>query len=434
MSAKVGIPCMKCSINPSQTINKNSGKKSKTCGVSSAWREMNDDRLGRDETIDKEMTHLNVWMEGSSDMDLVGQVEKEIDRINEERRSFGKRGLRADAVSVIAIVEKPNMDYMKNLSYEQRVEFLNKSHEVMKDLLHEWNPNWKMLASVQHHDEFGGLSAHNHSLVMVSTKDKEGIANMCAFKEYNLKFFNHINKNYPARMRSLGFEAEDVRTFDQLSEQEKLERKLHPEEHGVDAVLYKQRKHEELKQSIKDLEIKQADLNQELEKKVIEITEASSLSTYKTVVKENENLKSELALKDKIIEKLKVEIESLKFSVQNWKQKFVDISRQAGSKLMKVFGFETKDETIDAFPQQKIVAELNKMQGLIIAENPSKYRVVPNQSDNTFNIVCKENGNYKTIEKGFKTRVDAQKRIKEMMKMYQTLLPKLKDHLKRKVE
>lgn len=434
MSAKVGIPCMKCSINPSQTINKNSGKKSKTCGVSSAWREMNDDRLGRDETIDKEMTHLNVWMEGSSDMDLVGQVEKEIDRINEERRSFGKRGLRVDAVSVIAIVEKPNMDYMKNLSYEQRVEFLNKSHEVMKDLLHEWNPNWKMLASVQHHDEFGGLSAHNHSLVMVSTKDKEGIANMCAFKEYNLKFFNHINKNYPARMRSLGFEVEDVRTFDQLSEQEKLDRKLHPEEHGVDAVLYKQRKHEELKQSIKDLEVKKADLNQELEKKVIEITEAPSLSTYKTVIKENENLKSELALKDKIIEKLKIEIESLKLSVQNWKQKFLDISRQAGSKLMEVFGFETKDENMDVFPQQRIVAEFNKMQGLIIAENPAKYRVVPNQSDNTFNIVCKENGNYKTIEKGFKTRVDAQRRIKEMMKMYQTLLPKLKDHLKRKVE
>ena len=425
---------MKCSINPSQTINKNSGKKSKTCGVSSAWREMNDERLGRDETIDKEMTYLNVWMEGSSDMDLVGQVKKEIDRINEERRSFGKRGLRADAVSVIAIVEKPNMDYMKNLSYEQRVEFLNKSHEVMKDLLHEWNPNWKMLASVQHHDEFGGLSAHNHSLVMVSTKDKEGIANMCAFKEYNLKFFNHINKNYPAKMRRLGFEVEDVRTFDQLSEQEKLDRKLHPEEHGVDAVLYKQRKHAELKQSIKNLEIKQADLNQELEKKVIEITEAPSLSTYKTVVKENENLKSELALKDKIIEKLKIEIESLKLSVQNWKQKFLDISRQAGSKLMKVFGFETKDENMDVFPQQRIVAEFNKMQGLIIAENPAKYRVVPNQSDNTFNIVCKENGNYKTIEKGFKTRVDAQKRIKEMMKMYQTLLPKLKDHLKRKVE
>ena len=434
MSAKVGIPCMKCSINPSQTINKNSGKKSKTCGVSSAWREMNDDRLGRDETIDKEMTHLNVWMEGSSDMDLVGQVEKEINRINEERRSFGKRGLRADAVSVIAIVEKPNMDYMKDLSYEQRVEFLNKSHEVMKDLLHEWNPNWKMLASVQHHDEFGGLSAHNHSLVMVSTKDKEGIANMCAFKEYNLKFFNHINKNYPARMRNLGFEVEDVRTFDQLSEQEKLERKLHPEEHGVDAVLYKQRKHEELKQFIKDLEIKQADLNQKLEKKVIEITEAPSLSTYKTVVKENENLKSELALKDKIIEKLKIEIESLKLSVQNWKQKFLDISRQAGSKLMKVFGFETKDENMDVFPQQKIVAEFNKMQGLIISEDPSRYRVVPDEDAIHFKIVSKENDAYKVVGKGFKTRIEAQNRIKELCGLYKSLLPKQKEELLRKVK
>lgn len=373
-------------------------------------------------------------MEGSSDMNLVGQVEKEIDRINEERRSFGKRGLRADAVSVIAIVEKPNMDYMKNLSYEQRVEFLNKSHEVMKDLLHEWNPNWKILASVQHHDEFGGLSAHNHSLVMVSTKDKEGIANMCAFKEYNLKFFNHINKNYPARMRNLGFEVEDVRTFDQLSEQEKLERKLHPEEHGVDAVLYKQRKHEELKQSIKNLEIKQADLNQELEKKVIEITEAPSLSTYKTVVKENENLKSELALKDKIIEKLKVEIESLKLSVQNWKQKFVDISRQAGSKLMKVFGFETEDEKMGVFLQQNIVTEFNKMQGLIIAEDPSQYRVVPDKDTLHFNIVSKENDTYKVVEKGFKTRIEAQNRIKEINGLYKSLLPKQKEELLRKVK
>lgn len=395
---------------------------------------MNDERLGRDPTIDKEMTHLNVWIEGTSDMELVGQVEKEIDRINEERRSYGKRALRSDAVSVIAIVEKPNMDYMKNLSYEQRVDFLNKSHQVMTELLHEWNPNWKTLAAVQHHDEFGGLSAHNHRLVMVSTKDKDGISNMCAFKEYNLKFFNHINKSYPARMRSLGFDVEDVRTFDQLTEEEKQERKLHPQEHGVDAVLYKQRKKEELDRTIDDLESKKVDLDKELEATVKEITEAPSLQTYRSVVEENEGLKSELALKDRIIEKLRSEISSLKESIQNWKQKFESISKQAGARLMKVFGFETKDESIDAFPQQNVVTGFNKIQGLIIAEDPSKYRVVPNQSDETFNIVCKQDGGYKTIEKGFKTRADAQNRIKEMMDLYRTLLPKLKDHLKRKVE
>lgn len=433
MSVKVGIPCMKCSIHPSKMVQKSTGK-NKTCGLIAAWREMNDERLGRDSTIDKEMTHLNVWMEGSSDMDLVGQVEKEIDRINEERRGFGKRGLRSDAVSVIAIVEKPNMDYMKNLSYEQRVDFLNKSHQVMAELLHEWNPNWKILAALQHHDEFGGLSAHNHTLVMVSTKDKDGISNMCAFKEYNLKFFNHINKNYPARMRSLGFDVKDVRTFDQLTEKEKQERKLHPKEHGVDAVLYKQRKKEELDRTIDDLESKKVDLDKKLEATVKEITDAPSLQTYRSVVEENKGLRSELALKDKIIEKLRSEISSLKENIQNWKQKFQIISKQAGARLMKVFGFETTDKSIDAFPQQNVVTGFNKIQGLIIAEDPSKYRVVPNQSDETFNIVCKQDGGYKTIEKGFKTRADAQNRIKEMMDLYRTLLPKLKDHLKRKVE
>lgn len=434
MSAKVGIPCMKCSINPSQTINKNSGKKSKTCGVSSAWREMNDDRLGRDETIDKDMTHLNVWMEGSSDMDLVGQVEKEIERINEERRSFGKRGLRADAVSVIAIVEKPNMDYMKNLSYEQRVEFLNKSHEVMKDLLHEWNPNWKMLASVQHHDEFGGLSAHNHSLVMVSTKDKEGIANMCAFKEYNLKFFNHINKNYPARMRSLGFEVEDVRTFDQLSEQEKLERKLHPEEHGVDAYLYKQKKKEELEQDIKLLNVKKETLADELEKTVVEITQAPNYASYKSVLNENESLKTELDLKDRIIEKLKEEVNSLKTKLESWKKKFTDISQKAGSKLMRLFGYDVDENTIHHdLPNSEILDGLNQLQGKLETYDISKFRVVPDdQNSGKYRIVYRDsNQNLKIYERNIPTRQMAENKIRELKIHVKLKKPDIKLNLKK---
>ena len=197
---KVGIPVLKCSLHPSQQINKKTGKRSKTCGINSAWKELNDERLGRDPTIDKEMTHLNVWMEGNTNMDIEKIVKDKIEQINLTRKEHGKRSLRADAVSVIAIVEKPNMDYMKNLSYEQKVEFLNKSHQVMKNLIHEWNSSWQVLVSLQHHDEFGGLSAHNHSLVLVSTIDEDGLPNMKAKSEVNLKFFNFINKNYAPRM------------------------------------------------------------------------------------------------------------------------------------------------------------------------------------------------------------------------------------------
>lgn len=434
MSVSVGIPCMKCSLHPSKMVHKHTGK-NKTCGLNAAWREMNDERIGRDPSIDKSMTHLNVWMEGSSDMDVIRKVEEEVKRITEERRSFGKRGLRADAVSVIALIEKPNMEYMKDLNYEERVDFLKKSHEVIKGLIHDWNPNWQIISSVQHHDEFGGLSAHNHTLVMVSTKDKDGISNMCAFKEYNLKFFNHINKNYPARMRQIGFDVKDVRTFDQLTEAEKLERKLNPQEYGVDAVLYKQRKQEELKRSIDELEIKKEDLDQELEQTIKEITEAPSLKSYRSLVEENKGLKTEIALKDRIIEKLRSEVESLKIRVQKWRQRFSDVSRQAGKRLMNTFGFDVSEDVREEYPDDHVLAEVNKMQGYVLGQDPSTYRVVPDNSNKGhFNIVSKENGAYKVIESNFADRIQAQNRIKELIKLHKALSLDDKAKLLRKVK
>ena len=117
---RVGIPCMKCSLHPSQQVNKKTGKASKTCGIGSAWREMNDERLGRDPTIDKSMTEKNIWMVGNSNDDIESIVQKEIDSINAIRREAGKRALRSDCVSVVAIVEKPNMEYMQKQSISKK--------------------------------------------------------------------------------------------------------------------------------------------------------------------------------------------------------------------------------------------------------------------------------------------------------------------------
>ena len=232
---KVGIPVMKCSLNPSNTVNKKTGKKSQTCPVDLAWQEMNDERIGRDMDIDHDMTHLNVWMEGNSSDDVVQIVQNKIDEINRIKRENGKRALRKDAVSVVEIIEKPNIEYMSELNYEEKVKFLNDSHDTFKQLIHEWNPNWTILESVQHHDEFGGLSAHNHNLIMLTTEDDKGLPTMNAFKEVNLKFYSFMNKNYPKMMRERGYEVEDVRTYDMLTEEEKMERKLNPQQHGVDS-------------------------------------------------------------------------------------------------------------------------------------------------------------------------------------------------------
>ena len=267
---------MKCSLHPSTQVNSRTGKAAKTCGVNSAWKEMNDERLGRDTTIDRSLTDQNVWMSGHSTDDVPQKVQTEIDWINEERRANGLRALRKDAVSVAEIVEKPPITFMQDLSYEERVKFLYDSHETMKDLIHEWNPNWKILASVQHHDEFGGLSAHNHTLVLLSSEDANGIPTMRAKSEFNLKFFDHINKNYAERMRARGYDIEDCRTYDRLSEEEKMERKLHPDEHGVDAYTYKQKRMAEDTQKLQELKIKTAEMTGKLSEAKTALDETNS--------------------------------------------------------------------------------------------------------------------------------------------------------------
>ena len=72
-----------------------------------AWDEMRDVRRGRDETIDRSMTDQNVWLCGSTDMDMEAEIQKYIDQVNADKKAHGKRALRCDAVTGIEMIEKP---------------------------------------------------------------------------------------------------------------------------------------------------------------------------------------------------------------------------------------------------------------------------------------------------------------------------------------
>lgn len=419
---KVGIPCMKCSLHPSNQINKKTGKKSKTCGIGSAWRELNDERLGRDPTIDKSMTEMNVWMVGDSKDDVLKIVQDEIEEINRIRRDNGKRALRSDCVSVVAIVEKPNMEYMQNLSYADRKQFLLTSHQVMEDLIHKWNPNWKVLESVQHHDEFGGLSAHNHTLVMLKTIDKNGLPNMQAKSELNLKFFNFINKEYPKMMRKMGYEmVEDCITYDRLSEEEKLERRLHPEEHGIDAYQFKQKKLKEMEQKMDAITLKNDRMERKLEETVIEYTNAPSLKKYKSLEKENEQMKLEIRHKNSIIERLEKEYENVYGKLEELKMKLIDISKSLGRRLMTVLGIEINEIMVkNEMPIPDVINELKGIDEELKEINPKDCRIVPERKETgKFKIMIKkQNGEYELLKDGFESRLEAEKFIQSMKKMH----------------
>lgn len=413
---KVGIPVMKCSLNPSNTVNKKTGKKSKTCPVDLAWQEMNDERIGRDMDINHDMTSLNIWMEGNSSDDVAQIVQSKIDEINQIKRENGKRALRKDAVSVVEIIEKPNIEYMSELNYEEKVKFLNASHEIFKQLIREWNPNWTILESVQHHDEFGGLSAHNHNLIMLTTVDDKGLPTMNAFKEVNLKFYSYINKNYPKMMRERGYEVEDVRTYDMLTDEEKMERKLNPQQHGVDSYTYKKRKKEEMEQELEKLKIRSEQMSSQLENTILEITKAPDLVSYKDIQYENQTLKKELSTKDKIIQKLNVEKKELKQSLEKWKRQCMHIANKIGNKMLNAIGLDTNVVGIKKELPSKEVIQVIDDTSHTIQYNANDLRVIPDsQNKGKFCVILKKDNGFDVVDNNFDNRQLAEYRIKEII-------------------
>lgn len=413
---KVGIPVMKCSLNPSNTINKKTGKKSQTCPVDLAWQEMNDERIGRDMDINTDMTYRNVWMEGNSGDDVVQIVQAKIDEINRIKRENGKRVLRKDAVSVIEVIEKPNIEYMSELSYEEKVKFLKDSHETFKQLIHEWNLNWTLLESVQHHDEFGGLSAHNHNLILLTTVDDKGLPTMNAFKEVNLKFYSYINKNYPKMMRERGYEVEDVRTYDMLTDEEKMERKLNPQQHGVDSYTYKKRKKEEMEQELEKLKIRSEQMSSQLENTILEITKAPDLVSYKDIQDENQTLKKELSTKDKIIQKLNVEKKELKQSLEKWKRQCMHIANKIGNKMLNAIGLDTNVVGIKKELPSKEVIQVIDETSHTIQYNANDLRVIPDsQNKGKFCVILKKDNGFDVVDNNFDNRQLAEYRIKEII-------------------
>lgn len=413
---KVGIPVMKCSLNPSNTVNKKTGKKSQTCPVDLAWQEMNDERIGRDEDIDHDMTHLNVWMDGKSSDDVVQMVQNKIDEINRVKHENGKRSLRKDAVSVIEVIEKPNIEYMSELAYEEKVKFLNDSHKVFKQLINEWNNNWIILESVQHHDEFGGLSAHNHNLIMLTTEDEKGLPTMNAFKEVNLKFYSFMNKNYPKMMRERGYEVEDVRTYDMLTDEERMERKLNPQQHGVDSYTYKKRKKEEMEQELEKLKIRNEQMSSQLENTILEITKAPDLVSYKDIQDENQTLKKELSTKDKIIQKLNVEKKELKQSLEKWKRQCMHIANKIGNKMLNAIGLDTNVVGIKKELPSKEVIQVIDDTSHTIQYNANDLRVIPDsQNKGKFCVILKKDNGFDVVDNNFDNRQLAEYRIKEII-------------------
>ena len=239
-SFHVGLPCLKLSLNPSN--QRHHGKAARTCSVKDAWREMNDERRGRDETIDHALTKDNLWLVGNTELDMEQVIQAEIDRINAEKKGHGKRALRCDCVSGIAMVEKIPLEIMERLSKEEKEKLLLTSHHVVDELIGEWSPEWKTVAAVMHFDEFGGRAPHTHRIIIPTARDADGVLTLNAKRDFNLKFFTFINREYPKRMRERGYPVKDCAIYDDMTPEEKEQHAKNKKEYGVEGYEFKRRK------------------------------------------------------------------------------------------------------------------------------------------------------------------------------------------------
>lgn len=194
----VGLPFLKCSSNPSQYVNKKTGKKSKTATTRLILEE-NIDRKGQDPDIDPERSHLNVSLGDIDNVDdYLELIEKTKKEINQKLKENGKRQLRNDCVDNVSLVVKPNIETFAQLEREQQIKFFRDSKKTIEKI---WQI--KFIVFEVHFDE---ENTHGHGNLMPLMENEQGIKTFNAKKLLSLKNITKLNREYSKEMQKLRLE------------------------------------------------------------------------------------------------------------------------------------------------------------------------------------------------------------------------------------
>lgn len=199
----------------------------------------------------------------------------------------------------------------------------------------------------------------------------------------------------------------------------------------MELILYiKKRKKEEMSQQLDDLKIKQEQLHNELEKTIVEITQAPDLDSYKKIQYENQALKEELSIKDKIIQKLNVEKKDLKQNLEKWKNRCVQIANKIGNKMLNAIGLDMNEVGIRKELPSKEVIQVIDDTSHTIKYDSNNLRVIPDsRNKGKFCVILKKENGFDIIDNNFDSRQLAEHRVKEIIDLKLEIDP-IKETLK----
>lgn len=329
----VGLPFLKCSSNPSQTINAKTNKKSKTAVTKKIALEAFE-RFGNDPDINKDESNKNIYLTNiESTEEYLELIEKTKEKINEQLVSKNKKKLRKDTVDTIALVVKPSYDSMKQLTYDEQVKFLKDSKIVIEDIFCQYiNPNFKFDGAIIHFDE---INPHLHCLGMPTIIDETtGIETFNAKKFLSLKNITHLNRNYSAKMQELGWNVKNFELYEDMTPEEKEEHKKSKKNYGRDSLQFKKEEKQKLEQQISNLDNLKKEVVEKLtkDKNVKEI----AINEVKQELKQDKTIQNKVVneIVDNMgideIEKIeKEQIEIFKSDLRNYYAKDENLQQQA---------------------------------------------------------------------------------------------------------
>lgn len=359
----VGLPFLKCSSNPSQTINAKTNKKSKTAVTKKIALEAFE-RLGNDPDINKDESNKNIYLTNiESTAEYLELIEKTKEKINGQLVNTNKKKLRKDTVDTIALVVKPSYDSMKQLTFDEQVKFLKDSKVVIENIFCQYiNPNFKFDGAIIHFDE---INPHLHCLGMPTIIDETtGIETFNAKKFLSLKNITHLNRNYSTKMKELGWNVKDFELYEDMTPEEKEEHKKNKKNYGRDSLQFKKEEKQKLEEEVNNLN----NLKKEIVKNLTKDQEVRNLAINRV----KQELKQDETIQNKVVNQIinNMEIDEIKKIEKEQKEIFKSDLRNyyaKDEKLQEEAKIEAKNKLLDenfnkmSFTEQETIKHYKKV-------------------------------------------------------------------------
>ena len=200
MGIKVGMPMLK--LKRGAASGKHAGS------LRAIAMEAGEERASKTKNLDPSKSDLNLHLGPySKGWDATQAIEKEVADYETEykKTSYLGRGLRSDAAVAIALIIKPDGEWINSQTPEEQERFFSDSYDVLCELGVVRDEDVRMRE--RHLDE-----GAPHERVISMAYDKDG--KLAGSRVVNLKTFAKLNRDYPKKMQEKGWPVDELKAYD----------------------------------------------------------------------------------------------------------------------------------------------------------------------------------------------------------------------------